>query len=48
MTSGRKIQKKLDDRLADYEAMMKGGKHESKVKARMESGGFKRPGSRKK
>lgn len=36
---------KLQSREADYNAMMKSTRHESKVQSRIDSGGYKKPGS---
>jgi hypothetical protein len=44
----KKIQRRLDARLAAHSAMMKSSQHEAKVQIRIDSGGFARPGSRKK
>lgn len=48
MKAGKKIQRRLDDRQGDYERMLRSTDHESKVRSRMENGGYTRPGSRKK
>ena len=48
MKAGKKIQKRLDSRIAAFSAMMKSHAHESKVQICMDSGGFTCPGSRKK
>lgn len=47
MKAGKKIQAKLDARIKDYEAMLARGANDSKVQQRMDSGGYTRPGSRK-
>jgi hypothetical protein len=48
MKSGKKIAKKLDRRIRDFEATMAYGGSEAKVQQRKATGGYTRPGSRKK
>jgi hypothetical protein len=49
MRKGRKARKVLDARSTDYSRMISPGMpHEGKVRQRIESGGYKRPGSNKK
>jgi hypothetical protein len=49
MKPSKKIERRLNVRLRDYEQNIKGSnKHETKVAQRIESGGFTQPGSRKK
>lgn len=41
-------EKKLDQRRGDYQKMIDGRNHASKVQARIDSGGYRKPGSRNK
>jgi len=43
----RKMLKRLERRLRDYAAMRADTKHENKVGARIDAGGYHRPGSMK-
>ena len=48
MKPSKKMQKRLDARIAAHSAMIKGGIHEQKVHIRIATGGYTCPGSRKK
>lgn len=48
MKAVKKIDRRLSRRLSDYQSTIIGGKYDSKVMQRIETGGYTKPGSRKK
>ena len=48
MKAGKKIEKRLNARIKAHEAEIASPNHDSKVRQRYETGGYTKPGSRKK